>query len=809
MLASRTLAVCLAATVYACVSLFACGQPEPVVLRAARSPIALENEKPGTDRYKITHPAANHEVEGYASQASIRPGEAIDLMVNVARPTRVGFQLFRMGYYQGLGARQIAERAPVPVEPQPSCPVDDVSGLVECNWSPTFRVVIDPTATSGQYLFKLVTSEGLESYVPLLVREGDRRAPLLVQSSVTTWQAYNRWGGTSLYRNQLPPGAKFMGSHADKVSFDRPYEYTGDHVPPQVQMGAGQLFVAEVDMWRWLEKEGYDLGYTTNLDVDADPGSVLGRRAFLSVGHDEYWTVAERDALEAARAAGVSLGFFSANTGYWRIRLESTAEGTQRRIITCYKSASADPVQNRADTTDQFRRPPFARPENALLGVMYDLWSEVDAYPLIVKDPTHWIYEGTGVVAGETLANVVGYEWDHVANNGLTPGSLQVVAESPAVAYRGAVGPSHVTVYAPTPNSVVFAAGSIEWSWGLARAGYADERIQRMTENVLARAGLEPNEYVTPASERSRDVGTSRSVSLLAGSGKPGVLDGLGPDAEFTAPAGLAAAPDGSLWVSDADNVRRIGPDGTVSTPVRCENGKFPDGSACLSGATGIAVDAEGSIYVSDTGHQLIRKLTATGMSKYAGSGRGELRDSSKLAEASFHSPRGLAFAPDGSLYVADAENGAIRRIDASGVTTVASGLRNPTAVAFSDDGVLYALATADRMIYVVNGARASPISFTLPSGSNADSPAPPLRAMDGLLFDQNRLLFSDTGSYRVRQLTLSPSPRVSTLVGDGSFGQTLGSRAEVVLPRGLARYGDGFAVADCGNYRVLFFRTP
>ncbi len=166
------------------------------------SPIAVENQKPGTDDWFIQKPATNHEVEGYASRVSVKAGDTIVLNVSTNRRRDVTWVLYRLGHYQGYGARRVDAGTTKSTKPQLPCTVSANTGLIECAWTPTFRVRVSPDAVSGEYFFKLSTSDGFESYIPVIVRERAARAKALFQASVTTWQAYNAWGGVSLYQNQ-------------------------------------------------------------------------------------------------------------------------------------------------------------------------------------------------------------------------------------------------------------------------------------------------------------------------------------------------------------------------------------------------------------------------------------------------------------------------------------------------------------------------------------------------------------------------------------------------------------------------------
>jgi sugar lactone lactonase YvrE len=777
--------------------------------------IALENLLPGTSAWRLTQAAQHREIEGYASAVSVAPGGTVTLFVSVSAPQDAHWELYRLGYYGGLGGRFVNSGLLPALSPQPDCPASNDTGLVECKWKPSATLTFDSKAVTGYYVFKLIRDDGADSYVPIVVREPTPRAPMLVQASVTTWQAYNAWGGTSLYVNQLPSDHPFTARHAYQVSFDRPYLTTGP-----AAAGSGDLMAYEVWMLQWLESRGYDLAYTTNLDVDEHPDVLNGRKLFLDVGHDEYWSIGERAALDSARDHAVSLAFFSGNSGYWRIRLEPSSTGADRRMITCYKDASIDPKGDSADTTAQYRQSPHAHPENALIGQMYELFTRVDGFPLVVTNPSHWLYAGTRVTAGDTLSHVVGDEWDHVWDNGETPAGLEVLAHSDAFGVYGSDVPSDVTVYYPTPSSFVFSAGTRQWVWGLNRPGYQDPRIEQMTENVLSRAGmLAATSKQLESALTSRDVGTMARVSVVAGTGSPGFLDGKVGDALFEAPSGVAAAPDGVLYVTDTRNhrVRKIDLDGTVTTfagsgatgittSPRFKNG--PSDKAAFSVPTGIVVGPDGVVYVSDSHNNRIRAISKHGdVTTFAGTGETGSADSKNPLDATFAYPRGLAFGPDGALYVADAYNSAIRRVGTDGVTTVAATPGEVTAVAFGADGTLYALTT-NGSVSTVTGGKLVP--FVDVDGVAGDAIGPGadarMRPADGLVVDGQSLIVSDSANYKVRRIALDGDHAVTTLVGDGRAGVDTGTGAttHVVNPRGIAITASGYIVADSGNHRLL-----
>ncbi|MCI4355000.1 MAG: hypothetical protein L3K06_06505, partial [Thermoplasmata archaeon] len=469
--------------------------------------------------------------------------------------------------------------------------------------------------------------------------------------------------------------------------------------------------------------------------------------------------------------------------------------------------------------TNTWRGSPFPRPENALTGAMYELVSRADGFPMLVTNASHWAYDGTGVVNGDTLSHIVGNEWDHVWVNHLTPPSLEVVAHSDAFGLYGSDAPADMTVYYPSDSSFVFSAGTIEWARGLGEPGYEDPRIARITENVLARAGLTPAErtIVEPRAAPT-DVGDAANVTVVAGTGVSGFNDGAAAQAQFAAPAGVAVDPAGNIYVTDVSNhrIRKITPDGVVSTIAGCgpsgvaTSYLFRDGAgsnACFSVPTGIAVGPDGMLYVSDSHNHRVRKVTPDGTATtFAGTGSQGFKDATSPLDARFAYPRGLAFGPDGALYVADAYNSAIRRIGTDGVTTVAQGSNELTAVAIGPDGSIY--VSNDAGVWMAQKGSFPPIANA--AGPPGDRPGPgataQLRPADGLLVDGNFLIVSDSQNYKVRRIALSPDHTVTTLVGDGRGGLEVGtgSTTHVVNPRGLALTPSGYLVADSGNNRIL-----
>jgi len=497
----------------------------PLLLAAAIT-VAAENRKPGTADWEIATPALAGEIEGYASRTSVNGGESIDIFVST-KAKRYTVDVFRMGWYGGLGARRVAGPIVRDGIAQDAPASDAATGLVECRWRDPIHLDTrdaDGPWTTGVYLARL-TADGTSSFVVFVVRDDARSAPIVFQSSVTTFAAYNNWGGRSLYAFNSSNGP------ARKVSFDRPY--AGN--PYGVRLdGAGDFLRRwEYNAVRFLEREGYDVAYATGVDTHERPALIDGRRLFLSVGHDEYWSWAMRTRIESARDRGVHLAFLGADAGYWQIRFEPDSRGDPDRTIVAFKEAAGeqDPLavdgdpRNNRQVTGRWRDRPTSRPEDRLVGVMY-VADPVDG-DMVVASASHWAFAGTGLRNGDRLTGLLGYEVDAVSND--PPAGIERLMHSPfaeigheAVEHRSgaAAKAADATVYTAPSGALVFATGSMQWNWGLddynAPAWHPDRvnrAAQQISRNVLARMLATP--AAPPPGTRS-PYGTSPIVLAAA-----------------------------------------------------------------------------------------------------------------------------------------------------------------------------------------------------------------------------------------------------------------------------------------------------
>jgi len=358
---------------------------------------------------------------------------------------------------------------------QPKAVIDPKTYMHESPWVPSLTVQTDGTWPPGQYMLKLVSSDGGATFVPLVVRDDGSEAPLLMQSAVTTWQAYNPWGGTNLYTGIRGESA----TRARVVSFDRPYGGNG----------SGEFLIPEFEFIWFLERNGFDVTYWTNIDLDAQDERTLQHKAILIPGHDEYYTVAMRQSLEKAGDAGVNLAFFGANNVYRRIRLEPSKLGERRHEVN-YRSASEDPLNGKdnAQVTTSFREAPAANPESSLIGNYYEC-NPVKA-DWVVGDASAWMFEGSGFKNGDKVTNMVGNEYDRVTPGVPTPENIQVLSHSP-VTCKGEKSFADSTWYSAPSGAGVFSAGTFGWSPLMDEAcpnGIETSppcRLQKVTENLL------------------------------------------------------------------------------------------------------------------------------------------------------------------------------------------------------------------------------------------------------------------------------------------------------------------------------------
>jgi hypothetical protein len=480
------------------------------LVRTEGSPpsVAAENRAAGTTAWRLPGPvqqiggSAHGPVTGYVGAQAIAPRQRQAVYVNAHGARTVTLQVFRMGWYGGRGGRLVLQSTPLRTVRQPPCSHRAATGLTECRWHPTLTFTIPAALPSGVYIVKLNASNGAQSDCLFVVRPA-RAARLLVEIPTATYEAYNAWGGDSLY----PGGSKRVDATGTtqgvEVSYDRPYDS---------QTGAGQFFIREVAIVRFLERYGYPVGYTTIESLDRNPMQVHGVRTLMDVGHSEYWSLLDAQAFSRAHRNGASLIFMSSDTMAWRVRFAAaTAASSQpgepdHRIVAYKEYASKDPNQAEASSLFPFGGAP-------LVGSAYDgcITPRVSqpgppVYRYYAWSPSpglrpSWLFAGTGITASTRIPGIVGYELDErtaaskagtiLVGSGAAGSCARASEPAPT---RGSLAES--TLYGGSRHGLVFATGTLGWLYGLSPVPQAspdaptapDRRVVAMTRNLLARA---------------------------------------------------------------------------------------------------------------------------------------------------------------------------------------------------------------------------------------------------------------------------------------------------------------------------------
>jgi transcriptional regulator CtsR/regulation of enolase protein 1 (concanavalin A-like superfamily) len=487
-----------------------------------QNPIVTENALTGNlpSEWDVSG-VGDASIQGYATDISVNKGQTISFKIKTTA-SAYRIDIYRLGYYGGRGARKVATVNPSVSLPQnqPTCVRDSSTGLADCgNWAVSASWAVPSNATSGVYIARPVrTDNNGASHIIFVVRDDAGNSDILLQTSDTTWHAYNLYGGADFYTGDGP----VPGGRSRKVSYNRPFD---NRANPNTGALEGFLWNSEYPMIRWLEANGYNVSYATGVDTDRRGVSALtSHKIFVSIGHDEYWSGQQRANVEALRAAGKNIAFFSGNLMFWRTRWEDSIAGatTPYRTLVCYKetwdNGKSDPSP---EWTGTWRDPRFSppaigggSPENALAGTLF----MVDAFradPITISSAEgklrFWRNTGLDTLADGTTAQlpagVLGYEWDEAPDNGFRPGGLIQMSTSVigvnryeqdyGSTFTPGVGTHHLTLYRHSSGALVFSAGTTQWSWGLDathdRPGTpVDSRMKQATVNLFADMGVQP-----------------------------------------------------------------------------------------------------------------------------------------------------------------------------------------------------------------------------------------------------------------------------------------------------------------------------
>jgi len=461
--------------------------------------ITRENARPGTRDWMLTSPRIEPTsryrcpwIEGYCSHARARAGETVRFFVSTDPASDFHLDIYRLGYYGGTGGRHMTSLGPFKGATQP-VPAVGAKRLRDCAWTPCAELTIPADWVSGVYLGKLTADQGgVQSYVVFIVRD-DRRADLMFQCSDHTWQAYNRWPDQfSLYDDGKD---QWYWGGGVQVGFDRPYGKYCQIFDAPLSTGSGEFLLWEFPTAYWLEALGYDVTYVSNQDTHGDPRGLRRAKGFLSVGHDEYWSIEMFRNLQAAVADGLSVAFLSGNTCCGRIVFSPDGRGVPDRVFE--RVGVFGPPGGTRDfvaMASLAHERPYA---NELVGA-HSTGPVTGGADWTCHQPDHWIFAGTGMKKGDGIPGLVGWEWH--GDPAPIPG-LEIVATGPTQAAPGKPndGIFTATVYPGPKGNFVFNAATIWWGDGLsAPPGYVrpsvyttpqgpDPRVQRITGNILAR----------------------------------------------------------------------------------------------------------------------------------------------------------------------------------------------------------------------------------------------------------------------------------------------------------------------------------
>jgi hypothetical protein len=559
----------------------------------AQNSIVTENQLPGTPASQWDlNGSASTTLEGFTTDISVNHGSTVNFKIK-SGTSNWRMDIYRLGYYRGNGARLITTINKTSTQSQPAPLRNATTGEVDAgNWSVTASWIVPSSAVSGVYIAHLVDQNNAsnENHIPFIVRADESTSDIVFQTSDTTWQAYNGWGGANLYGGNGPGGDSSPG-RAYKVSYNRPIA-TRDSVGTYASW-TDALFGAEYAAIYWLEQNGYDVTYIAGVDTARFPSLLRNHNVFTSTGHDEYWDTVARANVEAANDAGVNLVFMSGNEVYWKTRWEPSIDGrlTPYRSLVCYKETrhnapldplDASPTWTWTGTWRDLRFSPPAdggKPENNLTGTLF----QVDSYrsdaiqiPFPMNKLRFWrnTPNVSPITSGSRslVQNILGYEWDGAPDNGFSPSGLiylskttlnvsQYLLDYGTTTGNGTVT-HNLTLYRnPTSKALVFGAGTVFWSWGLSTehdgpATQVDRNVQQAMVNLLADMSVQPGSLqaglIAAAKSTDTTPPTSSILTPSAGSsfsqGQPVTISGTASDTGGQVAGVEVSVDSGATW---------------------------------------------------------------------------------------------------------------------------------------------------------------------------------------------------------------------------------------------------------------------
>jgi hypothetical protein len=572
----------------------------------APNPIVCENQLPGD-------PASNWQVDGvgdptiqgFTTSMGVNVGQTVSFKISTPS-TKYHVNILRLGWYQGDGARlvqsAILPSASLP-QTQPQCVTTASTGEIDCgNWSVSASWTVPSNAVSGVYLAQLVRDDsqdpGGSSLIPFVVRNDASTSAVLMPTDDATWEAYNDYGGNSLYSCTVacPSGNPngYKGAYA--VSYNRPWDGA-----LQTDGGNSYLWYAEYQMIQFMEREGYNVSYTDDVDLATQaPATLEQHKTILFSGHDEYWSSSERANVTAARDAGVNLAMFTGNEIFWKTRWGDSTAGptTANRTLITYKethfNAPVDP-DDPPVWTGSWADPRFSppadggNPANSLTGQMFAVNNGTSDITVPFQYHADRLWSNTSVANLKTGQSTtlgagdgdLGYEWDIDADNGFRPAGEADLSSTTVSGLEtftdygtytgtgsgsdglppacgclpGGTETHNLTLYRAASGALVFGAGTVQWSWGLDNSNAWDEEgtepsgnppdpnMEQFTVNLLAMMGVQPGSLESGLVAASPSTNTNPPVSTIT-SPAPGATIADGTTTTIT---GSATAKGGGV----------------------------------------------------------------------------------------------------------------------------------------------------------------------------------------------------------------------------------------------------------------------
>jgi hypothetical protein len=473
--------------------------------------VVAENKLPGTTAWEIPPHTGSDGIEGFANLGDPTVGTQITLYVST-EATNFRVVAYRMGWYQGLGGRQVWESPLTAGRVQPACPLTAGINMVSCaNWTASLTIPITAAFTPGDYLLKMEGNFGQQGYIPLTVWDPASHSTYLIMNRTFTEEGWNAFGGYSYYQGQGPctlgSGSYPVCNRARVVSFDRPYD-TGN--------GASDFLSNEYPLIRFCEEHGLDVSYATDVTVDEHPTLLLQHKTLLSLGHDESWSNNERQAALTAQAAGMNIVFLGAAALVRHVRLEASPLGPDRQEVD-YRDSSEDPLNGHGDpmevTGNTWASPPTNWSEVGLVGELYSGYVTSGSASFVVADAAAWTFKGTGLRNGSSIPGIITSDIDHVAPGPPTPADLQVLGHSPILLNQvytnqgkwGWVTYSDMTYYTdPTRGAGVLDTGDNNWINAMTPCVASVPHcpatmVAKITGNILRLFGQGPTGDIAPS----------------------------------------------------------------------------------------------------------------------------------------------------------------------------------------------------------------------------------------------------------------------------------------------------------------------